>query len=268
MFHNAKNLRAEINGGTTEYLSFGEGSRDLIIIPGVGDGFKTAKGMAIPFSVLYRDFAKDFKVWFVSRRNDLPEGFSTRDMAEDLAALMEKEGIGKASILGVSQGGMIAQWLAIDYPEKVDRLVLAVTASRPNPLMKDAIGDWFGMAERDDYAGIMLDTAKRSYTGSFLKKNLRQYRLLSGLTKPKDYTRFRVEAESCLTHDAFDELPKIGAKTLVIGGGKDLIVGREASVELADRIEGSELFIYEDLAHGLYEQAKDFNERVLTFLKA
>ena len=60
------------------------------------------------------------------------KGYSTRDMAEDLAFGMQTLGITRAKVLGVSQGGMIAQYLAIDHPELVDRLVLAVTLSRPN----------------------------------------------------------------------------------------------------------------------------------------
>ena len=51
-------------------------------------------------------------------------------MAKDQVEVMKKLGISKASIIGVSQGGMIAQCIAIDYPELLDKLVLAVTVSR------------------------------------------------------------------------------------------------------------------------------------------
>ena len=45
------------------------------------------------------------------------------------------------------------------------------------------------------------------------------------------------------------------------------MLGGEASKEIAGRIPGSELFMYEGYSHGVYEQAKDFNGRVLEFLK-
>lgn len=82
------------------------------MLPGVGDGLKTAKGMAIPFSVMYKCYAEQYKVYLFSRRNNLPAGFTTKDMAEDLNSILEKIGIVSANVLGVSQGGMIAQELA------------------------------------------------------------------------------------------------------------------------------------------------------------
>ena len=52
MFYNAKNGEIEIENTTVNYISFGKGKRNLIIIPGVGDGFKTVKGLAIPFAFM------------------------------------------------------------------------------------------------------------------------------------------------------------------------------------------------------------------------
>ena len=265
MIYNAKNERITIGDLECDYVSFGSGEETLIMLPGVGDGFKTAKGIAVPFAVMYKAFAKDFKVYAFSRRNDLPEGFTTRDMADDLALIMEKLGIGAAHVFGVSQGGMIAEQLAINYPDKVKSLVLAVTAARSNDVMEDSILTWLDMADKNDYRGIMLDTAERSYTGSYLKRSLVTNRALS-LFKPKDYTRFKVLAKSCLTHDVADELDKISCPTLVIGAAKDNVLGAEASAELAEGIKGSKLYIYDDSSHGVYEQAKDFNDRVLRFL--
>lgn len=59
---------------------------------------------------------------------------------------------------------------------------------------------------------------------------------------------------------------KIGCSTLVIGGDKDEIVGAKATEEIAGEIGGSELFVYKGLGHAAYEEAKDFNARVLKFL--
>ena len=61
MFYNAKNHTVTIDGDTTDFISFGKGKKNLVIIPGVGDGLKTAKGLAIPFAFMYRLFAKDFQ---------------------------------------------------------------------------------------------------------------------------------------------------------------------------------------------------------------
>ena len=262
---NAKNENIKINGYDCDYISFGHGSDSLIMLPEVGDGFKTAKGVAVPFSIMYRCFAGSFKVYVFSRRNDMPEGFTTSNMADDLSDIMDAIGIDKAHVFGVSQGGMIAQRMAIDHPDKVKSLILAVTASRPNDLMKESLESWLEMADRDDYKGIMLDTAERSYTGAYLERGRMINRILAGI-KPKDYTRFRILCRSCLEHNAYDELNRIACPTLIIGADQDLVLGPEASIEMKDRIPGSQLYMYEGYSHGVYEQAKDFNSRVLRYL--
>ena len=265
MLLNAKNENIIIDGHDCDYISFGSGSDTLIMLPGVGDGFKTAKGAAVPFSLMYRSFAKEFKAFVFSRRNDMPEGFTTKDMADDIAAIMDELGIGSAHVFGVSQGGMIAQQMAIHHPEKVKSLVLAVTASRPNDIMREALGTWLKMADEDDYKGIMLDTAERSYTGAYLERGKRMNSLLA-LAKPKDYTRFRILCRSCLENDSYADLDKISCPVFVIGAGLDRVLGAEASREMAARIPDSGIYIFEGYSHGVYEQAKDFNAMVLRFL--
>ena len=160
---------------------------------------------------------------------------------------------------------MIAQWLAIDHPDKVGKLVLVVTLGRPNDTVRRAVEVWTDLAERGDYRGIMLDTAERSYSEKRLRLARLEYRLVGGLGKPKSFERFLTQAESCVTHDAYDRLDGIRCPTLVIGGTDDRIVTGEASRETAGQIPGAELYMYEGLGHGLYEEAPDFWGRVKEF---
>ena len=264
---NAKNCSLSLPTGVVDYIRFGSGPKPLIMIPGVGDGLKTVKGMALPFALLYRSLAKDFTVYVFSRRRTLAPGMTTRDMAEDLNSAMDALGVSAAVLVGVSQGGMIAQWLAMDHPDKVEKLVLTVTLSRPNATVQDVISRWLEMADRDDYKGIMLDTAERSYSEKRLKQARLEYGLLGSIGKPKSFDRFRIQAASCVTHDTYDLLDRILCPTLVIGGKEDKIVTGEASVEMAERIRDCELYMYDGLGHGLYEEAPDFLKRVSDFGK-
>ena len=258
-----------VNGtiGTTDYIRFGRGKRNLIILPGLGDGLRTVRGTALPMAWMYRIFAKDFTVWMVSRRDFLPEGHTTRDMARDLAELMTQLGIERADILGVSMGGMIAQWLAIDHPEKVNKLILTVTAARPNAMLEEAVQTWMAQAEAGDHTALMADNLCRIYSDDYCRKNGWMVPVLGALTKPKSYDRFLIQAAACLSHDAFEELPRIQAPTLVIGGEQDKALGVEPSREIAAQIPGAELKIYAQWGHGMYEEAKDFNQIVLNFLQ-
>ena len=262
---NAINGCLTLTSGEMDYIRFGSGERVMVMLPGVGDGLKTVKGMALPFAVMYRPLARDFTVYVFSRRRELPEHMTTREMAADLDEAMEALGLEESAVIGVSQGGMIAQWLAIDHPEKVGRLVLVVTTSRPNSTIEDVVARWTGMAKRGDYRGIMIDTAERSYSERRLKAARIQYKALGSFGKPKSFARFLTQAESCVTHDAYGQLSSISCPTLVIGGTDDRIVTGRASEEIVERIAGSELFLYEGLGHGLYEEAPDFLARVAGF---
>ena len=267
MFYNAKNGELTIDNTTAYYITFGNGKKNLIMIPGVGDGLKLVKGLAIPFSILYKTFCKDYRVFVFSRRNDLPKGFSTEDMANDIIKHMDDLRIDSADIVGVSQGGMIAQYIAINAPERVNKLVLAVTVAKSNEILKDSINTWIQMAQNKDYKGIMVDTAERSYTGNYLAKQRKLYKLLGLFGKNATFERFINEAEACLKHDISNKINEIKCPTLVIGARQDKALGIVGSEELAKYISNSELYIYDEYSHGVYEQARDFNKKVLDYLR-
>ena len=111
----------------------------------------------------------------------------------------------------------------------------------------------------------MLDTAERSYSEKRLKKSRLEYKLLGSIGKPKSFDRFIIQVESCLTHNAYDLLHRIQCPTLVIGGSKDKIVTGKASEETASQISNCQIYMYDGLGHGLYEEAPDFLPRVKTF---
>ena len=262
MLYQARNGR--IAG--TDYIRFGTGSRNLIILPGLGDGLQTVKGTALPMAWMYRIFAKDFTVYMFSRKSDLPQGHTTRNMAQDLKDAMEALGIQKADILGVSMGGMIAQWLAIDHPQKVDHLILAVTAAQPNPILTESIGEWIAQARQHDHRALMASNLYKIYSEDYCRKNSWMIPILGTVTKPKSYDRFLIQADACLSHNAYSCLSCIHSPTLVIGGQQDQALGPDASREIAAQIPDAQLKIYPQWGHGLYEEAKDFNQVVLDFL--
>jgi len=250
-----------------DYVRFGTGKRILVMLPGLGDGLQTVKGTALPMALMYRDFAKKYTVYMFSRKNELPSGHTTRDMARDLAEAMNLLGIEKADVLGVSMGGMIAQWLAIDHPEKVGKLILVVTSAKSNSILTESVEEWINLAKRGDHTSLMDSNVRKIYSEEYYRKNKWLIPIMGKTTKPRSYGRFLIQAEACLTHNAFDELSRIQSPTLVIGGEQDNCLGGDASREIAARIAGAKLHMYPQWGHGLYEEAKDFGKIVLDFLK-
>ena len=155
----------------TEYIRFGTGKNVLVMLPGLGDGLRSMKGTAFPMALMYRMFAKDYTVYAFGRKMHLPAGYTTRDMARDLYEAMEALEIVRADIFGVSMGGMIAQYFAIDYPEKVGKLILTVTSAKPNPILEESIEEWVGCAKRNDHRALMDSNLKRIYSDKYYRQN-------------------------------------------------------------------------------------------------
>lgn len=267
MLCNTKNGTLTFADGTMDYIRFGSGNRTLVMIPGLGDGLRTVKGTALPMALMYRQFAKDFTVYAFSRKGPLLKGYTTREMARDQAEAMDALGIEKADILGVSMGGMIAQYLAIDFPEKVNKLILTVTSAGRNPVLAESVEEWVALAKKGDHAGFMDSNLRRIYSAEYYRRNKWIVPLAGLLTKPKSYDRFFVQAEACLTHNAYDGLQQIHAPTLVVGGEKDMALGAETSKEIAAMIPGAKLKLYPQWGHGLYEEEKGFNSLIQEYLK-
>ena len=266
--YSAKNATLSINGKTVDYVTFGTGNQPLVIIPGLGDGLQTVKGMAMPFSITYRVLAERYKIYVFSRINELRQGYTTRDMVADVAEAIETLNLDTAYVMGISQGGMIAQWLVVDFPERVQRLILTVTTAKPSQLARERIEYWQKLSQSGNFKHLMLDIAKHSYTQKSYQKWRLLYNVMGIFGHIKDKQRIDIQSVSCLKHDSLDFLEKINCPTLIIGAEKDDVLGVDGSLGLHQHIKGSQLIILPGCGHALYEQNKDFQKRVLVFLES
>lgn len=262
MIFNIKEGRIKISSGEVDYIAFGKGERPLIMIQGLNTG--KFKGNGLPLALTYKIFTGEFRVYLFDRRPDITDKTTVREMASDIAEAMDVMGLNNAAVLGVSQGGMIAQYLAIDRPDLVEKMVLAFTLSKNNDTVISVINKWIELTEKRDFKGMVSDMAEKMYSDSYMKKYRPFLPLLTILQRPKDPERFINMARSCLTCDAYDELGKVKCKTLVIGGGQDKIVGNAAAGETALKL-GCDAIIYEDLGHAAYEETPEFNVDVYDF---
>lgn len=263
-----KGNRVFVNGSDMYYVSFGKGDKNLVIILGLSDGFKSIKGQDSLVKRYYREYGKEFRVFVFGRKEEFVEGYSIKDMAADQKLAMDLLGLDKAYVMGISQGGMIAQQLVIDYPEVVDKLVLGVSISRPTATLKKVVGGWIDLAIEGDYRALMMDSVGKTYTADRFRRYSVLIPLISFFTRPKCFDRFIIQARACLGHDVYDQLGLIKCSTLVIGGDSDEVTGVGASEEMADRISDSVLHMYKGLGHGAFEEAKDFNYQVIKFLNS
>lgn len=248
-----------------DYVTLGKGNKSLVIIPGLGDGLGSVKGKEILYYYLNRSFAKKFRVFIISRRNVLREDFSTIDMADDVVKVMDVLGLERAYVMGISQGGMILEWMAIRYPEKIEKMVLAVTTSRSNPIMMETVRRWIDLTQNGKMVALSKDIFANSYTDKYLGKLKLVYPFLGFVVKDKNRDRFIIQANSCLRHNAYLELDKIKVPTLIMGAEMDEILGADASYEMASKIKDSEMHICKGFGHGVYNESQEFKDIVMKF---
>ena len=258
----AKEFNVLIHGSQCDCIRFGKGPKTMIMLQGLNT--RGIKGASLSLALMYRIFAKEYTVYLFDRRENLPENVTVRELAADMAAVMDQLCLSKADILGVSQGGMIAQYLAMDRPDLVNKMVLAVTLSRNNPTVEAVLEHWISMTEQGAWSDLVEDMAVKMYSSAYVRRYRPFMKLLTLLQTPKDVPRFLTLTRACLTCDTYEQLDRIQCPVLVIGGRQDLLVTGEASVEMAEKL-GCQIYMYEDLGHAAYEEAKDFNQRVLEF---
>ena len=261
-----KNGTIPIDDTEMDYIVFGRGRKAFIMLPGLGDGLKSAKGMALPFSVLYRKLGAHYRVYAFSRRNRIPDDFSTRDMAEDVVRAMDALGIRRAYILGVSMGGMIAQHLAANHAERVEKLVLCVTTARPGEKTKRVLQHWMQLAKTKQYRRFMTDMSRRIYSDAYFKKRRWMYQLMGNVAVPKSWDNYFAQTMACMSHNASEVIGQIRCPVLVIGGEQDHVIPAADSHRLAETISKSTLYLYPQYGHGAFEESKDFQDRLIAFL--
>lgn len=258
--------RNHLSDQGVDYVTFGKGDKNLIIITGLSlQRLNDLSNLAI--YALFYQYAKEYKVFIFDRKDHIEEGVSIEDMADDLYHSLEKLHITNASIIGISQGGMIAQLFAIKYSQKVKKLVLALTLSRNNTISRENIGGWIEMAENGDMDKLNKDFMSKTFSSPVLKKLYVINRLfLKSVSKEKRH-RFVALAKSILAFDCYSSLDKITCPTLVLGAKNDLVLGVDGARELANSIPNASYHEFDKLGHTAFIESRRFDKALLEFLQ-
>lgn len=265
MFYSAKKYTLKTKDFEMDYVTFGKGEKPLVMIPGLG--FTRVRSSVRTLAFMYRRFAKEYTVYFFDRKEQIPEGYTVNDIALDTARAMNELGLKNVYMVGVSQGGMIAQRIAAEFPKLVEKLILCVTLSRQNDTVQKVIGNWIELAKRRDFKAISYDTVDKIYSDEYARKNKWAAPIFAAIISREDIERFIILAKACLTFDGYDDLSKIKCPVLVLGGKEDKIVSGEASYEIAEKL-GCEIYMYDNQGHSIHqERKKDFDNRVYEFFK-
>lgn len=279
--------KAKANGIEIEYDIIGDGPETVLMVMGLG-----SQMTRWPRALLERIAARGFKVisydnrdiglstWFdeagpadlaavitavaEGRKPDIPYGLD--DMAADAAGLLDALGVDRAHVFGISMGGMIAQMVAANHPEKVLSLisVMSTTGNRAVP-----------SATPEAQAVLMTRAPDGSDVEVITDYALKAQIVIQSPGYPLDpvETRARLRADVVRAYhpagvgrqmaaivargDRRERLKTIAVPTIVVHGDADPLVRVEGGRDTAATIPGAELRIIPGMGHdlpaGLYD---------------
>lgn len=193
-------------------------------------------------------------------RSPVPEGpYTMAGLGEDVLALMDHLGIGRAHYAGISLGGMIGQWLAVNAPDRIDRLALLATSPYPGSPQ-----NWLERAAlaREKGPGALADAVVgRWFTEDYAQAHSDEVDELRDAIAGTPAEGYASCCEAISRWDVREELPRVTAPTLVIGGAQDAATPVWGNADLiAERIPHAQLVVLDHAAHLLsWQQATRVN---------
>lgn len=196
-----------------------------------------------------------------------PAPYSFEQFAEDAFALLQALGIARTHFVGLSNGGMIGQTLALAHPEVICSLVLCDTTSRPPP---PAIPIWEERAVTALSKGmdpIVQTTIDRWFNPEARERDPETVARFAELIRTTSPEAYAACCRAIQNVDLTDRIHTIAVPTLLLVGSEDVGTLVEEHEIIRDRIKGSELVVFQGAAHlsNLCAPEK-FNARLSAFL--
>ncbi len=245
------------------YQQAGVGT-DLVLIHGLGGDLTIWDAEAAEFAAHHRVTRPDVRGFGAS---DKPPGpYSPAMFARDLDGLFTGCGIDDAHVVGISMGGVIAQRLALDFPQRIRSLVLVSTSSEVG---QKSIVAWQRLADRIEREGFDAQTAdaSRAFSPSFAQCHPELVAELGRRNAACDPKGYAAAARAVSDYNWTAELPRVTAPTLILQGLDDQLTPPGGSVKLSRALPYARLLLVADAGHTLpMEQPILFRDSALAFV--
>ncbi|GGU70884.1 alpha/beta hydrolase [Streptomyces albospinus] len=246
------------DGTALAYQRQGAG-RPLVLLQGQANNHHWWDPIRADFHTTHATITLDYRG---TGNSDRPRvGYSTRQFAEDVIAVLDASGVGQADVYGTSMGGRVAQWVAARHPRRVRRLVLGCTSpGGPHAVERDAAVRR-SLAQADPEAGrrALIDLM---YSPAWRAGHPGPYPTLGDPGMPPHARHGHLVASN--GHDAWDALPLIGAPTLILHGDQDRLTPPDNLPLLAARIPDSRTHLFPGARHAYFEECREEAGRLVT----
>ncbi len=250
----------------------------------LGDGFPLLMIQGLSENVYWWDrpmieeLAKHFKTVIfdnrgVGRSDNLDGDVSVDLMAADALGLMDALNINQAHILGHSLGGMIAQDIALKFPERVKKLVLCSTSCGGSKAELPSIETQRLLAKfsrKKHTRDLVEEGMHHIFTKEFMDQNseFMKKKVDDILIIPTGPTTFKAQMGAWMRYNSCRKLKGLNVPTLIIHGKEDILVPPRNGAILAERIPSAEIVYFSGNAHLIHTEEPDkFINVLMKFLK-
>jgi 3-oxoadipate enol-lactonase len=258
------------NGINHHYEQQGAGE-PLILIP-----YLAADNACYAFQVA--DYARHFTCISLDLRGtgesaSSEEPYSTKDLADDVAAVMAALKIERAHVAGLSLGAAVGMWLAAKHSDRVKSLSLHSGWDRSDAFLKTVVQGWQVMAGGlSDVAGMVIQGIfPWCFTPELYATRPEYIESLAAFVRSRPrqtLEAFILQSGAVIEHNATAVLASIIAPTQLTFGRHDMVTSTRFAQPLTQAIPTSELHVFADCSHApIYENVAAFNEVSLAFLK-
>lgn len=259
--------------GSIPYARVGRGNKNILYLSG-GPGNDPPQRMEVSMYLGgLKSVTDEYTFWITSRKNGQPENYGTREMAADTAAAIRHVFPGGIeAAMGMSYGGLIAQYLAADFRGLVPKYVFVVTAYRCSSVVIEADLRFAQHLAAGRNGRAFYEVGGYLFSPGLKRLLMRGLMLLVGaFISNKHHSAFKTdvikEARMEAKHNSMDALGHISDPVLLVGGECDLAFPKELQEETAAAIPGAQLILYEGRGHGEVTSHKKFAHDVLEFLR-
>jgi pimeloyl-ACP methyl ester carboxylesterase len=262
---------ANIPSGKIYYETHGEGE-PLLLHPGFGCTIEIYWRNMLPLAEHFRVIVLDPRC--AGRSDTGSPTMLMKDFADDSAALLDVLGIESAHVFGTSFGGMVAQHIALEHPERVRRLVLGcTTAGGPQHVLPpmENMTKFIAASEITDPAEALRSTYFINYSDEFVEKmdDVLVQRALANQHLRSTPEGRAAQVHAVQNHDTHGRLRDITHPTLVAHGTDDGTVPVENGRALAAAIPNAALRLYPGGRHLFFTECADaLNRDITDFLNA
>jgi aminoacrylate hydrolase len=242
----------------------------VLLIAGLG-GVGTSWGPQIErFAAKYHVIVPDQRG--TGRTTRAADGYTTEQIAADMAALVRHLGRGPVHVVGESTGGAIGQYMALNHPDTVRSLIMSSTFARFDAYAQRQFEVRRKVLAESDRETVYNLYALFLFSPGYTRKHPGKVqawidRVVAQPVGPQDLEIALKRTDMIMAHDTLAELGAIRQPTLILCGDHDFCTPPQLSDEIADAVPGAELVVLQDGGHLIeLEQEDEYFQVVSSFV--